>query len=127
MGVAPARTGRDSNRRIIISKVAYINNGICSSCIPLERIFIVVLVKLTDSMINNASAIYRENIARFTDGSLCIIFLDNGRYIIHPVPILFLIRVNKTSRSSDRVSVHSLRLFRLGKAIFDVLNISGRS
>jgi len=49
MVAAPARTGRDSNRRVIISKVAYINNGIRSSCIPLERIFIVVLIKLIDS------------------------------------------------------------------------------
>ena len=125
--IAPARTGRDSNRRIIVSKIAHTNNGIRSSCIPLERIFMVVVIKLIDLMIDEAPAICREKIARSTDGPLCAIFLDKGGYTVHPVPTPFSIRVDKISRSSDGRSIHSLRLFRRGKAISDVPSISGRS
>jgi len=48
----PARTGRESNRRIIVNKMAQTNNGIRSSCIPLERMFIVVVIKLIDLIID---------------------------------------------------------------------------
>ena len=44
--IAPASTGKDRRRRIIVNKTDQTNNGTRSSSIPAERILRIVEIKL---------------------------------------------------------------------------------
>lgn len=54
--IAPASTGSESKRRIAVIKTDQTNNGIRSIVIPLERILIVVVMKLTAPKIDETPA-----------------------------------------------------------------------
>jgi hypothetical protein len=54
--IAPAKTGRDRRRRTTVITTAHTNNGIRSSCIPLRRILITVVIKFTAPKIDEAPA-----------------------------------------------------------------------
>lgn len=56
MVMAPARTGRDSSSRITVSVTAQTNSGIRSSCMPLHRILITVVIKFTAPRMDDAPA-----------------------------------------------------------------------
>lgn len=45
--MAPARTGKDNNRRIAVTKTDQENNDIWSHSIPITRKLIKVLIKFT--------------------------------------------------------------------------------
>lgn len=54
--IAPAKTGRDKRRRMVVIRTAQTNNGIRSRRIPLIRQLKMVEIKLTDAMIEEAPA-----------------------------------------------------------------------
>lgn len=54
--IAPASTGKDRRRRIIVNKIDQMNNGTRSSSIPAERILRIVEIKLIAPMIEDAPA-----------------------------------------------------------------------
>jgi hypothetical protein len=56
MVIAPARTGRESSRRITVRNTAHTNNGSRSNRIPFQRIFITVVIKFTAPKIEEAPA-----------------------------------------------------------------------
>lgn len=66
--MAPANTGRDRSNRITVSVTAQTNRGIRSNFIPLDRIFITVVMKFTAPRIDEAPAKCSEKIAMSTDG-----------------------------------------------------------
>jgi len=66
--IAPARTGRDSNRRITVSRIAHTNRGIRSGWIPFDRMFITVVIKLIAPKIDEAPARCSDKMAKSTDG-----------------------------------------------------------
>lgn len=68
MVIAPARTGRDSKRRIAVITTDHTNRGIRSKVIPVDRILITVVMKFTAPRIEEIPAKCREKIARSTDG-----------------------------------------------------------
>jgi len=70
MVIAPASTGRDRSSRITVSRIAQINRGTCSSCIPFERILVIVVMKLIAPRIDEAPAKWSEKMAISTDGPL---------------------------------------------------------
>ena len=76
--IAPVSTGKDSKRKIIVNKIDQINNEIRSSSIPVERILMMVEIKLIAPIIEDAPARWRKKIARSTDGPLWVILLANG-------------------------------------------------
>ena len=49
--IAAASTGKDRKRRNIVNKIDQINNGIRSSSIPVERILMIVEIKLVAPII----------------------------------------------------------------------------
>jgi len=53
--IAAASTGKDRKRRIIVNKIDQINNGIRSSSIPVERILMIVEIKLIAPIISALS------------------------------------------------------------------------
>lgn len=76
--IAPANTGRDSNRSRTVSTTAQANSGTRSSRIPFHRMFITVVIKFTAPIIEEIPAKCREKIARSTDGPACARFLARG-------------------------------------------------
>lgn len=54
--IAPARTGRASRRRRTVIPTDQINRGTRSSCIPKDRIFIIVVIKLRAPRIEDTPA-----------------------------------------------------------------------
>jgi len=125
--IAPARTGSDSSRRIIVNIIDHTNNGIRSIDIPFDRIFMMVLIKLILLMIDDAPARCKEKIAMSTDGPLCIIFLARGGYTVHPVPAPFSTIIDIININRDGNRSHRLILFSRGNAISGAPNISGSS
>lgn len=75
--IAPARTGSASNKRIVVNRIAQINNGIWFNFMDI-RMFIIVVIKLIDPMIDEAPARCSEKIAKSTDGPACARLLDSG-------------------------------------------------
>lgn len=66
--IAPARTGRDSSRRITVNVTAQTKSGIRSNFIPFHRMFITVVIKLMAPRMDDAPARWSEKIAKSTDG-----------------------------------------------------------
>lgn len=56
MVMAPASTGRDRSKSTVVINTAQINNGTRSSVIPLARMLITVVMKLTDPKIEETPA-----------------------------------------------------------------------
>lgn len=67
MVMAPARTGKDSSNRMAVKKTDHTKSGIRSSVIPLERILITVVIKLTAPRIEETPARCNEKIPRSTE------------------------------------------------------------
>jgi hypothetical protein len=54
--IAPARTGKERSKRIVVIKMDQTNKGICSIFIIKGRILIIVQMKLIAPMIEEAPA-----------------------------------------------------------------------
>jgi hypothetical protein len=65
--IAPAKTGRDSRRRIAVRKTDHTNKGVWSQDSPVVRILIIVVMKFTAPKIEEAPARCRLKIERSTD------------------------------------------------------------
>lgn len=66
--MAPANTGRESNRRTAVITTAHTNRGIRSNRSPFERILITVVIKFRAPRIEDTPARWREKIAKSTEG-----------------------------------------------------------
>lgn len=66
--IAPASTGKDSNRRTTVIVTAHTNSGIRSNVKPCHRILITVVMKLTAPRMDEAPAKCSEKIAKSTEG-----------------------------------------------------------
>lgn len=66
--MAPAKTGKDSRSKIAVIKTDQTNKGIRSIVIPIDRILIIVVIKLIAPKIEDAPARWREKIAKSTEG-----------------------------------------------------------
>lgn len=123
--MAPARTGRESRRRITVIFTAHTNKGIRSSRSPFHRIFATVVIKLMAPKIEEIPAKWREKIARSTDGPACAKFLARGGYRVHPVPTPCSTAADLTRRSRAGGRSQNLILFIRGKAMSGAPNIRG--
>jgi hypothetical protein len=65
--IAPANTGKDSNKRIAVINTDQTNKGIRSKVIPLDRILITVVIKFTAPKIEEIPAKCKEKIAKSTE------------------------------------------------------------
>jgi len=66
--IAPARTGRESNRSRVVIITAHTKSGTFSGFMFLGRIFFTVDIKLIEPKIEEAPAKWREKIAMSTAG-----------------------------------------------------------
>lgn len=76
--IAPARTGKDNNRRRAVIPTAHTNNGVWSNDIPGARILIIVVMKLTAPRIDEIPAKCNEKMAKSTDAPAWAIPVDKG-------------------------------------------------
>lgn len=60
--IAPAKTGSDVSRRIVVIKILHENKFIWMRLIDFCRIVMIVVMKLIDEMIDDAPAIWSEKI-----------------------------------------------------------------
>lgn len=67
MVIAPARTGSERSRRIVVIFTDQTNNGVADNETP-ERSFLTVVIKLIEARIDLAPARWREKITMSTDG-----------------------------------------------------------
>lgn len=58
--MAPAKTGRERRSKIAVIKTDQTNNGIRSRVKPIDRILIIVVIKLIAPKIDDAPARWRE-------------------------------------------------------------------
>ena len=78
MVMAPARTGSLKRRRIAVKKTAHTNSGIRSIVIPVVRILITVVIKLTAPRIEDTPARCREKIPKSTEAPAWAIPAERG-------------------------------------------------
>jgi len=76
--MAPAKTGKESNKSTAVIKTAHANKGIRSKSMPNTRRLPSVLIKLTAPKIDLTPAKCKEKIAKSTDPPACVIFLERG-------------------------------------------------
>lgn len=65
--MAPAKTGRASKSKTVVTNTDQGKRGILSTDIPIHRIFKIVLIKLIAPIIEETPAKWREKIAASTD------------------------------------------------------------
>jgi len=65
--MAPARTGNDNKSNTAVIKTDHTNNGIESSVIDEDRIFMIVVIKLIAPKIEEAPARCRLKMAKSTE------------------------------------------------------------
>jgi len=67
MVIAPASTGRDSSKRIVVIKIDQINKGTCSNFIIFGRMFMIVVIKLIAPKIEEIPAMCSEKMVKSID------------------------------------------------------------
>jgi hypothetical protein len=78
MVIAPAKTGKASNKSTVVIKTDQTNSGIWSIIIPKARMFKIVLIKFIAPKIEEIPAKCNEKIAQSTEGPAWAIFLLKG-------------------------------------------------
>jgi hypothetical protein len=68
--MAPANTGKESKSNTVVITIDHTNKGIRSRVIPLDRILITVVIKLTEPKIEETPAKWSEKIAKSTEAPL---------------------------------------------------------
>jgi hypothetical protein len=76
--IAPARTGRESKSKMAVMRTDHTNSGIRSIVIPLDRILIVVVMKLTAPKMEETPAKCKEKIAKSTEAPAWAIPAESG-------------------------------------------------
>ena len=68
--IAPAKTGKDNNKRTVVTKTDHANRGVRSISIPKDRRFPKVLIKFTAPSRDEIPAKCNEKIAQSTEAPL---------------------------------------------------------
>lgn len=127
MVIAPANTGKDNNKRIVVTNTAQAKRGIRSKNIPITRKLLKVLIKLTAPKSEETPARCREKIAKSTDAPECAMFLLRGGYTVQPVPAPDSTKALEINSNKEGMRNQNLILFNRGKAMSGAPNISGTS
>lgn len=115
--IAPANTGNDNNSKTAVIKTLHTKSGIRSNEEEVERILIIVVIKLIAPRIEEIPAKWREKIVRSTDWPLWNSWLDKGGYTVQPVPLPLSVKedINKNMREGGKSQ--NLILFIRGNAM----------
>lgn len=125
--MAPAKTGRESRRRITVIKIDHTNKGSCSIFIYFGFMFKIVAMKLIAPRIDEIPAKCKEKIDRSTEIPPCAMFPERGGYTVHPVPAPMFVIDPVHNKISAGGKSQNLILFIRGKAISGALIMRGTS
>lgn len=123
--IAPARTGKERRSRIAVIRTDQTNKGIRSKVKALDRILIIVVIKLIAPKIEEIPAKCKEKIAISTEAPEWAIFEERGGYTVHPVPAPLSTKDELRRRKIDGGNNQNLKLFIRGKAISGAPSIKG--
>ena len=115
--MAPAKTGRDSNKSTAVISTDQTNNGIESNVIEDKRMFRIVVMKLIAPKMEETPAIWRLKIAKSTEIPEWNKFLAKGGYTVHPVPAPIPASAEEERINNEGGSNQNLMLFIRGNAI----------
>lgn len=115
--IAPAKTGRDSRRRVAVTIKDQTNRDNRSHETPGARILRIVVMKFTAPKIELIPAKCKEKIARSTEWLLWPIRLLRGGYTVHPAPTPPSTNEETNSRIIAGGKNQKLMLLSRGKAI----------
>lgn len=76
--IAPAKTGNLKSKSKAVIPTAHTNRGIRSKVIPVDRILIIVVIKLTAPKIDEIPAKWREKMLRSTEAPAWAIPAESG-------------------------------------------------
>lgn len=127
MVIAPAKTGRENNRRKDVTNIDHTNRGIRSTKNPENRIVKIVVIKLIELRIEDTPPKCKEKIAKSTDKSEWKLTLERGGYTVHPVPAPKEIKVDKIKKDIAGNKSQNLKLFIRGKCMSWHPSIKGKS
>jgi len=113
--MAPAKTGRESKRRIVVMNTDHTNKFTRSQIIPGARILITVVIKFTAPRIEEIPAKCKEKIARSTPPPAWAIGPLKGGYTVQPVPTPDSVSALHNRNTKDGGSSQNDRLFIRGK------------
>ena len=125
--MAPAKTGSLSRSRIAVRNTAHTKRGIRSIVIPVARMLMTVVMKLTAPRIDDTPARCSEKIPRSTEAPACAIPAERGGYTVHPVPTPLSTSPLDSSSVKDGGRSQNLMLFIRGNAMSGAPSIRGRS
>ena len=123
--IAPAKTGKDNNRRMAVKKTDQTNNGVRSQVIPTVRILMIVVIKFTAPKIEDAPAKCKLKIDKSTDAPAWAIPAERGGYTVQPVPAPLSTRPPVKRRIRDGGRSQNLMLFIRGNAMSGAPIIKG--
>lgn len=115
--MAPANTGRESNKRKAVTKTDHTNNLNRSHVISGDRMLKIVVIKLIAPSKEDIPAKCREKIAKSTEQPPCPIGPDRGGYTVHPVPAPPSISVLEINNKKEGGNNQNLILFIRGNLI----------
>lgn len=125
--IAPAKTGKERSSNTAVIKTDQQKRGIFSIEKFLDRILMIVEMKLIAPIIDLTPAMWREKMVKSTEGPECEVTLDRGGYTVQPVPEPDPTSDLEISRIKDGGSNQNLILFIRGKAISGAPIIRGTS
>jgi len=123
--IAPASTGKESKSKTAVIFTDQTNKGRCSKPIPMDRILIIVVMKLIAPRIDEAPARCKEKIAISTEGPECERLPASGGYTVQPVPAPLSTAEDISNKNRDGGRSQKLILFKRGKAISGAPSIKG--
>jgi hypothetical protein len=76
--IAPANTGSDNSKRIVVIRIDHRNSGIRSKVREKDRMFMIVVMKLMAPRMDEIPARCKEKIVKSTDVFLWYVKFDRG-------------------------------------------------
>ena len=123
----PAKTGKESNNKKAVIKTDQTNNGSLWKDKPFTLILKTVQIKFIAPKIDEAPETCNEKIAKSIAASECAVILDNGGYMVQPVPTPVSHKTEPINNKNDGGNNQKLILFILGNAISGLPIIKGKS
>jgi hypothetical protein len=125
MVMAPAKTGKDNNKRKAVIKIAQANKGNLWKGKLGDLIFVIVQMKFIAPKIEAAPDKCKLTIPKSTAPPEWLVIPASGGYTVQPVPIPASHKTELINKSKDGGNNQKLILFILGNAISGLPIIKG--
>jgi hypothetical protein len=125
MVMAPASTGRDRSNNTAVILTLHTNRGIRSKIMPVDRMLMIVVMKLIEPKMDETPARWSAKIVMSTEGPEWEMLAAKGGYTVHPVPAPLSTAIDAISSVSEGGRSQKLKLFIRGNAMSGAPSING--